>query len=401
LVVSCGENVTAPEIRATAQPSLRDPVVVVMDRTTDIAAHDGVAAVHREFTETLTGQLRVASGAQPFAPSTRTQPAVDIAHLPRPSLALPARYETAMCSALPRWAQTMRTNVSPGGSVEMAGVGDAPASTLRIVENGKVVATVERTWVRTPRSWQLERQVTTSADGRYRDVVTYRRQTPAGQAVISAIPIAMCVPAASGAVSSPATASRSYYAPRGDALRSGTLSAPDASRMYGDDCRDTSSGIDKCYDKQLDVYRADVALVVAATAVTAACVTPVVVVVVPCVTATAAYAGAVAALAITQASLEHCRAVEAAKPPCTCKLEVSFSRGSAGALRAPAPLAMIDGDGSLGGSSDCSPDGGAFPTGRSSGSSGSGNPGCAWMEWEISFDGGVTWSYWGTFWTCL
>ena len=396
LVVACGENVTAPSASRTPTiPVAATPDVIVVERTTDIAAHDGVAAVHQTSKQTLRGQVRVRQ-EQLSGAAASVNARLDVAHLPRPSISLPARYETAICSALPGWTQTIKAAVGTGSDLEMTGVGDAPASTLRVVQDGRTVSTVERTWVRTPISWQLERQVTTTADGRYRDVVTYQHLTATRQSVNNALPVATCAtPLSSAKATSPSVASRSYYAPRVSSL----LSPPTgASSYFGDGCSDYYGG-DPCYDKQIEVYAAEAVLAATGTAMTYACLVVEPVVVAACVTATTVYSVAYANLFFARAKLNNCRAEQAAKK-CGCGtaayslgtagtnggLSKSVSPGTTGTIGAPKTSPSYLGDGCY--------DGGGYGGGGGGGSS------CGYEVWEISYDGGQTWQYWGTFWTC-
>jgi hypothetical protein len=69
-------------------------------------------------------------------------------------------------------------------------VGDEPASVLVFVKNGQQIATIRRTWSRRARTWVLEHQETTTADGSYRDIIDVKRSgTPpqVSQAVFNAL----------------------------------------------------------------------------------------------------------------------------------------------------------------------------------------------------------------------
>ncbi|MDP9360464.1 MAG: hypothetical protein M3P29_03325, partial [Acidobacteriota bacterium] len=356
LIVACGENVTAPS--AARNPTISgapSPDLIVMERTTDIAAHDGVAAIHQTSTRTLTPQTRIAPQEQISRPAGAGAK-IDVAQLPLPPTSLSARYERAMCSALPAWTRTVRASV--GIDTELKGVGDAPASTLRLVQEGKTVATVERNWVRTPTSWQLERQVTTTADGLYRDVVTYRHLSAATKLTANnALPTAACVTPSSATIASPAAVSRSYYAPRGNLM----LSPPvDVLGYYG--CGDSYGG-DPCFDYQMDVYEADAAVAVAASLMTFACKiglkTPVTLA--TCGAAVVAYGASLAVLYVKQAKLDNCRAAQAAgecgcsgggtggtelmslgTTPSSVSPSISASPGSSSAINAPETRPSFD-----------------------------------------------------------
>jgi hypothetical protein len=386
LTVSCGDVPTAPS------PEVRpEPDFIVVTHTTDIAAHGSAAAVHRVTEDTLRGEVRsakvprVAIGAT--APSPRSAPVIDpndfdASRLPTPSISFPARFETAMCGGLPTYS-LIESGPQPGTTIEMTGTGDAPPSSLTLVQAGRVVATVERSWIRTSHAWQMSRQVTTAAEGKYRDVVTYQHRTAHGASATNAIPVASCSapPLASGM--SAATASRGYYAPR-------MMPPAGVSRDYGV-CTDDADyySIDPCFDKRLDVYKADAALVVASAAAAAACLIPEPATPVACTLAGAAYLTAVANLKFAQMSLDNCRAQAAAKK-CSCVNQtVRVPSGTTGFIPTP--------------SLDCSVDdpwGDAISSSSVIGPQDLSGPNCNWEVWEISYDGGQTWSYYGTFWVC-
>lgn len=382
-LAGCGDITTAP----VAGPPV-EPGFVVVSRTMDIAARDGLAAVRRTSRDTLMGQVRAAPKGRLVLSSADAPPAgFDPANLPLPPLSLPARYETAICRSLPAYSRSMP---APGdrGAVEMSGTGDAPPSTLKVVRDGRHVGTIERTWVRTADSWQLERQVTTAADGGYRDVVTYEHRTARGQIAANAIAVSTCVAPLLTQDAPSARASRGYYAPR--------LKLPGAgSKFIGSTCTsDDDYGIDPCFEQRMNLYRADAALVVASGGAAFACIFPQPLHPPACVVAAATYFAAVANLKLAKMSLDNCRA-EAAAKKCSCQNATVQTPSATGGLSA-----------SL--SADCSGDwydDGYQPTpvigpGSESGSSGAGGGDCAWEVWEISYDGGWTWGYYGTFRVC-
>jgi hypothetical protein len=402
VLVSCGGEITAPPVTGPLASAVPDPDVIVVERTTDIAAHDGIAAVHRTSREVLNGQLRVTARGAGLLQADEPASVVDAAHLPRPPISLPAQHERALCRAWPRWTRSM--SVSPlGTSAELTGSGDAPASTLTVVREGTTIATVERSWVRTSDSWRLQRQVVTSADGRFRDVVTYRHLTPDGRATTDALPVADCVASTLDAPGS-VRESRSYYAPRGVPAAHQDALNPHAPSFMFNDCTGIEDG-QPCFDKKLDVYKADAALVVASTAVAGACLVPQPIVPMTCTLAVAAYGAAVLNLKFAVMSLANCRAEQAERTGSsllsrqqigTAALaaapEGSHSTARRAILTAPPRSDYGDCDGYGGSGGDGSGGGG---TGGGTGSA------CSWQDWEISYDGGVTWEYWGTFWTCI
>jgi hypothetical protein len=397
LVVSCGENVTAPSPARAPVASAPAPDIVLMERTTDIAAHDGIPAVHRMFKETLMGQVRRSPLDQSASAVAAPAPRFDAANLPVPTISLPARYETAMCAALPSWS---RRSVSalPSSDVETAGVGDAPASTLNIVRDGKTVATVERTWVRTSRSWQLERQVTSTPDGRFRDVVTYQHRAAPGQLAASVLPVRSCLGQSGAALSTSARASKSFYAPRDK--------APSGFSAYfndGDCSDDPVSSTDPCFDKRNEVYDREVDMAAAGAAVLLVCAVPEPMEPALCAGAVTVYLAAAAKVKLAKNALANCL-LEHAKKPCSCVAVQS------------APIEVIDGmiatvqyDPACDDVYDPAPyDPWANPAAASPGitepgsgdAAGSGSSGCRFEDWDISYDGGETWEYFGTFYMC-
>lgn len=380
LAVSCSDGITEPpdaRMRSDAWPG----PIVVMTRTVDVAEVDGAAAIHRTIIDTLGVQVRKALGAASARPADSNdvmsmKVGFDVAKLPRPTVMLPARRESAMCTDLPRWAET-RSGDSKSERLELAGVGDAPASSIRVLRDGKLISTVERTWVRTAISWQLQRQVTKSADGRFSDVVTYEHHPAGGQLASNAIPLKQCPPSQRSMLASPAEESGRYYAQSSTSLFQGG---------FADYC---GGRADPCYDKELAVYRADIALVVAATGLTVGCLPPAAVFAGPCAVAVTAYAAAVANLRLAVLDLERCRANP---PPLNQPDEPAW-------FVAPEARDSTSGNPVATGVPETSP---MSCDSRGWGGEGGGSPqpNCSWEIWEISYDNGETWQYLGTFWTC-
>lgn len=380
LAVACSENLTTPSrspsppMPGTASASLAADVIVMERTTTDAADEGQVAHVHTS-RKVLTPNLRKASGDIDVRASTAAQ-RVSHEALPLPPLSLPARRESAMCSELPAW--TDRARGVNGRPVLLSGSGDAPASVIKVPQPDGSTWTIERAWTRTATSWQLDRQVTTGARG-YRDVVTYRHETPAGRVVNNSISSTHCAPPRQLAGMPSHTISHSLYAPHAGTL--GAILFPD-SRVSEYAC--DGGGSDDCYDKQLSVYKDDIAIIVTATLMTAACAPPAVILAAPCIGATAAYFAAVATLKFDTLSLQHCLE-QRAKP-----LPVSLTTPGATSLRnasvigsAPASLASRTTDG-MRTFADCSQT----------------SDHCHWDVWQISYDGGETWEYFDTFLVC-
>ncbi len=401
VLVACADGITGPPespgpaVQATVNldvvepsksqkpkvPKAAIPDIVIMERTTDIGASNGRAATRSKLTRKLVGQTRLGNGDS-FEGKGKVH-TFDAEDLPRPPISLPARYQKSLCAATPGWKGQLRGATTTSADVEMSGFGDAPPSTLQFALDGNSF-TIERTWVRTPHTWQLERQVTTSSDGKYRDVVTYHHVTASGHSVNNAIPVTNCASSSVG----PVLSDYSNF--------------PDGtSNLQSDDCSSFDYGSDACFDKQSEVYKADGALVVAGTALTIACRLASPIVVTTCLAASTVYGAAVLNLFLAQRALNECIREQRAKA-CGCGTGVVMGTSSGASVSLPGANSQgnfITATEGPSGSSfdDCGYD--ALPPYSGGGGEGSGGN-CSWQVWEISYDDGVTWEYLGTFWTC-
>ena len=388
LAVSCSDGPTVTGVPAKSPGASlvsahQGPVVsdvVVMHRSTQIAAHDGVPRKNKSFTEKIGGRVRAVRKEDSELPGT-TGPDFGAGELPRPVVSLPARWETGICSALPIWSRAERS--AAGGTVLLSGTGDGPASVVKIKAEDGTLLTVERTWVRTSRTWQLARQVTTTADKRYRDEVVYEHQSGSGERIDRALPVVACA-GARGPGISPAVASHSFYAPHATSLASRLFPLNEGvSAVY-------SCGGD-CFAEQNSVYVADAALVGAATVAAYACTYVAVVLPAACLAAGVAWAIAVTNLAFAQRALNHCLymlnqlAVVPFRSPGAIAVAGSLAFGDAAgrASRVFDTPPIISADCSGGGSSD------------------GGSTSCHYEEWEISYDGGSTWSWLASLLVCM
>ncbi|MDQ2667861.1 MAG: hypothetical protein M3Z05_17860 [Gemmatimonadota bacterium] len=380
LAVACSENLTQPHertpvIKAPAwQPS---PDVVIMERTTTSASVNGDPPTVVTSRQVLTPQTRVAGRTltvRAFAAPTTAKSA----GLPLPTLSLPARREVAICNALPSW--TERTRGADGRGIVLTGVGDAPASTIKVTQADGSVVSIERSWTRTTSTWQLDRQVTSGAKG-FRDVVSYQHQNAAGKALNNAIPSSTCTGQQALVGQASVTASRSFYAPYSATLYAKLV--PGAGVFADEGCWGYNG--DPCFDKRMSIYRDEIGVASALVAVTVACVTPVVVTVGPCALALTAYAAAVGYLGIDLASYQNC-------------LDNQRSRLPEELVGASAARSALD---STGGHSlaSLSPHIVAVSNCGSSGSTAA-PPSCRWDTYEISYDGGETWYFWASFLIC-
>ena len=354
--------------------------VVIMHRSTLVAAHDGVGKVNRNVTEKISGQIRIRGKDDSTLPGT-ARADFTAGVLPRPVVSLPARTETGMCSALPSWSRVEKIGV--GGSATISGVGDAPASHLTIVAADGTVLTVERTWIRTSRTWQLTKQTTTTPDNRYRDAVVYEHQSVSGEPIDRALPTVACGDARGPGLLSD-KAYRGFYSPHVSSVASRLFPLSDGATAYS--CGDSG---DDCFTQQNAVYTADAALVAAATIATYACVGAAVVLPPACLAAGVAYAVTVANLALAVRALNHCL--------------YTLTLPKTPALRAPEwvptanPLALGDVTSNASRLPGLQPEVFADCSG---GDSGGGTIQCHSEEWEISYDGGATWNYLTTIQVC-
>ena len=381
LLASCSESITQPGERAPArtapawQPT---PDVVIMERMTVSAARDGETPVIHTSRQVLTPQLRIAGRTAKARASASPNAAGLPAALLIPTLSLPARREVAICSALPSW--TERTKGADGRAITLAGIGDAPATTIKLTQPDGSVLSIERHWTRTASTWQLDRQVTTGANG-FRDAVTFSHQGASGKLLNNAIPVSGCTGQQALIGQASATESRSFYAPYSPTLYSKLV--PRAGVFADEGC--WSSSGDPCFDKRLSVYKADIALAVAAAGVTLACLPPAVVTVGPCAVAVLVYTGAVANLYFEKASYQNCLEEQRSRLPTL----------SVGVDASPLPV------GSVGGRSLVT----LVPHTAAASSCGSSGPpisstSCHWDTWEITYDGGETWEFFATFLIC-
>jgi hypothetical protein len=381
LLASCRENLTQPTEHLGTPDLSRlgaSPDIVVMERTTTDAADVGKTAVVRTSREVLTPQVRIAGRSSLVRASTSSGTTTPPGGLPRPPLSLPARREVGICNALPAW--TERTKGANGRDLLLAGVGDAPASSIKITQDDGSVWNVQRSWTRTATSWQLDRQVTSGSRG-YHDIVAYRHENSAGQPVNNALPVSTCTGQQPLVGQASLSASHSFYPAYSGALYSKLV--PGSGVSADDGCWDNFG--DPCYDKRISVYKSDLALIGYATAMTLACVSPATVLVIPCVAATSLYFIGIANLALDQAALQNCIA-EAAQPKGN---ELSVGIDAASTLAASPTHAALSVAG-IGATTlnDC---------GSSSASSGTH---CQWATFEISYDGGETWNYFASFLLC-
>jgi hypothetical protein len=221
----------------------------------------------------------------------------------------------------------------------------------------------------------LSKQVTTSADNRFRDEVTYEHQSPEGKHIDRAIPFVACANNFSFALS-PQSASHTFYAPHTSSLASRLFPLSEGTVNY------SCGSADDCFYYQNAVYAADAALVSTAGAAAIACIWMAIVVPPACAAALLAYGASVTALYLAQRALNHCL-------------------GQAEELRMPEGIAVAGIAGSSSSAAGSSRMLGTSPKLVADCSGGGGSGGvsqtrCHNEIWEISYDGGVTWSHFVT-----
>lgn len=381
LLASCGESVTQPGQRApaTTTPAWRPtPDIVVMERITTSATNDGEAPIVRRSREVLTPQIRIAGNAlnvRALAAPTTAMPV----GLPLPTLSLPARNEVAICSTLPSW--TERSKGAESRDVVLTGVGDAPASTIKLTQADGSVSSVERSWTRTATTWQLDRQVTTGAKG-FRDVVSYQHQNANGKILNNAIPSTGCTGQQRLIGQASLAASRTFYAPYSTTLYSKLV--PGSGVFADQGCFDGLG--DPCFDKRITVIKDELAVLATSVSMGVACLTPVAVTVGPCAIAVTAYYLAIGYLVLDQMSYQNCLNESRNRLP---ELSVGVSPPSAtltpsvsGSVAVRTPTVGAVGDCGFGGAT------------------GVAGTRCHWDTWEITYDGGESWQYFATFLIC-
>ena len=335
--------------------------------------------MNSSFTEKISSQIRVRGNDDRVTSGVaRANSAAGV--LPRPVVSLPARMETGLCAALPSWSRVQK--IGTGGNATISGTGDAPASLVKMVTEDGVELMIERTWVRTSRTWELARQITTTPDKRYRDEVVYEHQSASGERVDRALPVVACADNRGPGRNSTAL-SRGFYSPHSNSL---------ASRLFplSETLADYSCDGD-CFAQQNAVYTADVALVSTATVAAYACTAVAVVVPAACLAAGVAWAAAVANLAFAQRALNHCLYMQDHPGGVESRLPGEIAIGGALAVGdAAGHASQVFGTTPML-SASCSSGGGL---------AGGGTIECHPEDWEISYDGGETWRYLTTVQVC-
>lgn len=330
LVVSCTDRVTAPA--APGDAAMTAPLTIapeieaaVFHRTIEM---DGITAAgasarivqRRTFVQQLRelphGQVSAAlqAGAQPWS----SGPA-GVLKLPMPIATLPARLQRTACGNEPSWTRTMPLAALPGATIVATGAGDAPATLIRIVQNGHEVATVTRSWVRMARSWELTRQETTMPARNYRDVIEVERRPPAGGTVRTPLPVFACVANDSIMRVHLDRAVDPFGVRRATDATSATLTllAPHAPREMAE-CVSDGYG-DDCAAKRDELGGAEIELAGAIVAAAVVCSVPQPLIVPSCALAVSAYAKALGNYYVKRRALERCVAEqEARKEACSC-----------------------------------------------------------------------------------
>jgi len=233
-----------------------------------------------------------------------------------PVTSLPARLRQTACGNEPTWSRTLPLASLPGAVLVATGSGDAPATRIQVVQNGKTIATVTRSWIRMARSWELTRQETTMPARNYRDVVEVERRAPVGGALRTPLPVFSCIAEDSSTRSRADVAIDPFGMNSAKTTTAGIL-APQAPREITE-CEADGYG-DDCAAKRDELRAAEIDLGGAIAVAAVACTIPQPLQALTCVGALAAYSKALGNYYVKERALERCLAEQAAKrKACSC-----------------------------------------------------------------------------------
>ncbi len=172
-LASCGDSVTDPP-----SPSLdgsiagpraivanNDDEQVVITRTVDIAAVGGRRAIHKEQSARVPAS-EVARSVGVGSLSDRTFGAVRVF--------APAVSEVGLPRSRVAWIRKQASSKSRTDTIESRGIGDAPASSIRLIRDGRTIISITLRWIRREASWDLERRETVTQNGEVREVVAVK-----------------------------------------------------------------------------------------------------------------------------------------------------------------------------------------------------------------------------------
>lgn len=332
VAASCTENVTAPPVSdAPANPVTVAPTAetAVLHRTIEMdpVGGSGPRLVRRQ---TIVQRLGEDVDRQPDPrPGAERISSAEEVSSPTMVLSLPANLMGSSCGGEAAWTRTQRNDAFPGAIVVATGAGDAPATLIRVVRDGKTIATVARSWVRMARSWELTRQETTMPARNYRDLVEVERRAPTGTAPWSSLPSLSCTAKDSATRARLDEAIHPLGLNPSSSARTSVLAAPAPRRI--EECVSDGND-DECADQRDRLHAADIAVVVASINVALSCSLPNPFKIDQCAKSVTAYLATVALDKIAQRALARCIAEqEAKKKACYC------AGGTAMESRADAP----------------------------------------------------------------
>ena len=325
LAASCTDNLTAPSgsdsttgTKWTIAPEIES---AVLHRTIEMDGVSGSASARIVQKQTVVQQIRelphgqaiptTQPGSQPWTSGPAGAPKV-----PMPVTSLPAQLRRTACGNEPTWSRTLPLASLPGAVLVATGSGDAPATRIQVVQNGKTIATVTRSWIRMARSWELTRQETTMPARNYRDVIAVERRAPVGGALRTPLPVFSCIAEDSSTRSRADVAIDPFGMHSAKPTTAGIL-APQAPRAITA-CEADGYG-DECAPKRDELRAAEIELGGAIAVAAVACTFPQPFQAVTCVGALAAYSKALAHYYVQERALSRCLAEQAAKrKACAC-----------------------------------------------------------------------------------
>lgn len=319
MAAGCTESVTAPPASdAPASPFTVAPTAqtAVLHRTIEMDPVEGSGPrlVRRQTIVQRLGE-DVDRQPDPRAGAGRISSAEEVSS-PTMVLSLPANLMGSSCGGEAAWTRTQRNDAFPGAVVVATGAGDAPATLIRVVRDGKTIATVARSWVRMARSWELTRQETSMPARNYRDLVEVERTAPTGTAAWSALPSFSCTAKDSATRARLDEAIHPLGLNPSSSARTSVLAAPAPRRI--EECVSDGNG-DECADERDKLHAADIAVVTSSITLALKCAVPNPFTATACYVAVTAYAAAVAADRVAQRALARCIArQEAKKKACYC-----------------------------------------------------------------------------------
>jgi len=318
-LAACADSTTMPRSSPPGgafgiKPELTS---VVLHRTIETEGAGGVVDVRRQ---TLVQQLRAVPHAEePGSTVKLVRPAdgnvIDPTRLPVPILSAPAKLQSSACVNAQPWTRTVSLPSLPGAVAVATGYGDAPATLVQVMQNGQLIAEVSRSWIRTPRSWDLTRQEVRVTARHYRDVVEVERRAGAGRTLEAPVPLFVCTARDSGAAARQADALDPFGGYRTTSIPS-QLEAPRGPRQI-DAC--VADGYDTCQDKRDIKFTADLLYVSASAYVAVTCPTLALVKSDACFRALSSLSAAIAGELAANHALERCmQDQEAKQKACQC-----------------------------------------------------------------------------------